>query len=154
MNEVKMRLKTLIKLAESTVNVFGNWRLAMENLYSPVSGLKLPIVTVRVSPYSIHEVSFGRRIPESGSMAYVSFTAHCFAEACETEGEEEYKNAHDLANTIMTYLATQKWEQTPHNAYSIVDVFDMNARESEPAKGSRKICRIIVEGTILAKKLD
>jgi len=153
-NEVKKRLENLIVLAEPTANVFGDWQLALEQIYGPVSGLKLPLVTVRISPYEPQEMTYARRIPESGSMVRLNFTAHCFAEACELEGEEKYKYAHDLADKILSYLSRQVWEIIPHSSYPIVDVYNLSAWESEPTKGSRKICRMIVEGTILAKRTD
>jgi hypothetical protein len=153
-DETKKRLMTLIEEAEPLAHTFGNWRLAMENLYGPVTGLKLPVVTVRISPASIADMVYSRRIPESGDMAIYSFSAHCFASACTSSGEEDYKHAHDLADRIMTHLATRNWASVPHTSYGIVDVFDMNARESEPAKGSRKICRVIIEGTMLVKRID
>lgn len=127
----------------------------MEALYSPKTGLKLPVVTVRISPSRTEEMSYGRRIPQSGSMVVCSFTAHCFAEACTDEGEEKYKNAHDLADRIMAYFSTRLWEQSPHRCYPIVDIYNLSTRESEPKQGpKRKICRMILEGTILAKRGD
>jgi len=153
-DETKKRLMALIEEAEPSAHAFGDWRLAMESIYGPVTGLKLPTVTVRISPANIADMVYSRRIPESGDMGLYSFSAHCFTSACTASGEEDYKHAHDLADRIMTHLATRDWASAPHTSYGIVDVFDLNARESEPAKGSRKICRVIIEGTMLVKRVD
>jgi len=153
-NATKSRLLELIELAEPASHTFGDWRIAMENLYSPRTGMKLPVVTVRIKPASIWDRVYGRRIPESGDMGIYSFTAHCFTSACTVSGQEKYKHAHDLADRIMTYLATQKWESATHIAYPIVDVFGMTARESEPKQGARRICRVIVEGMMMVKRKD
>jgi len=111
-------------------------------------------VTVRISPANIADMVYSRRIPESGDMGLYSFSAHCFASACTASGEEDYKHAHDLADRIMTHLQTRNWAVAPHTSYGIVDIFNMSARESEPAKGSRKICRVIIEGVMLIKRID
>lgn len=153
-SETKKRLIALIEIAEPSAHVFGDWYLAQENLYSPVSGPKLPIVTVRLGPAVIWDAVYSRRIPESGDMALYSFSAHCFASACTTDGEEKYKHAHDLADRIVVYFASRDWNSAPHTSYQIVDVFDMTARESEPQQGKKKICRVIIEGTMVVKRKD
>jgi len=153
-DESKKRLMALIREAEPLAHVFGDWRPVMENLYSPKTGLKLPVVTVRVNPATVRDMTWGRRIPESGDMGLYSFSAHCFASACTASGEEEYKHAHDLADKIMKHLTSRDYNSAPHTSYGIVDVFDLNARESEPAKGAIKVCRVIIEGTMLVKRVD
>lgn len=154
LNETKKRLVALIGEAEPSAHVFGDWRPAMENLYSPKTGIKLPIVTVRISPARVVPSTYGRLIPESGDMGFYSFSAHCFASACTTSGEERYKNAHELADRIMKYLSTQNWGSETNLEYPIADVFDMQGRESEPEKGSKQICRVIIEGVMLVKRKD
>lgn len=154
-SETKKRLLALIELAEPAAHAFGDWRLAMESIYGPVSGSKLPVVTVRISPARIVDAVYGRRIPESGDYGVYTFSAYCFTSACTASGEEKYKHAHDLADRIKTYLSSQTWEQDPHSAYEICDVYNMTARESEPKQSSkRKICRVIVEGMMLVKRRD
>jgi len=153
-NETKKRLLALIEEADPAIHAFGDWRLAMESLYGPVTGLKLPVVTVRISPASIRDMVYSRLIPESGDMATYAFSAHIFTSACTASSEEDYKHAHDLADRVMTHLTTRDWASAPHTSYEIVDVFDLNARESEPAKGARKVCRVIIEGVMLVKRKD
>ena len=167
MNEAKKRLITLIREAEPalgatepTTHVFGDWRLGIEKVYGPKTGPKLPVVTVRVSPARVQSSFYGR-VWESdvsgkyGDVGLYAFTAHCFASACTASGEEKYKHAHDLAEKIMQYLATRDWNSSPHDSYPIGDVFDMSARESEPSKGgAHKVCRVIIEGTMLVRRED
>ena len=154
-NEAKKRLIALIGLAEPSAHVYGNWRLAMEDLYSPKTGMKLPVVTVRISPARITTPTYGRLIPESGDMGAYSFSAHCFTSACTASGEERYKHAHDLADRIVKYLSMQNWNSAQHIDHPIADVYDMQPRESEPERGSKKeICRVIIEGVMLVKRKD
>lgn len=162
-NAIKSRLITLIREAdtslgttEANTHVFGDWRIAMNKIYSPKTGPKLPIVTVRISPAMLQDKFFGRlwNNGEYGEVGMYSFTAHCFAEVCTTSGEEKYKNAHDLADSILRYLASRKWHQSPHSSYPIWDIGDLNARESQPKKGGHKVCRVIIEGNIMIKRTD
>ena len=151
-NDAKKCLMNLI--GDCGATVFGDWRPAMENIYGPVSGLKLPAVTVRISPARIWQVHYARLIPEAGDMGVYAFTAHVFHKGCTIEGEEKYKYAQDLADKIMTYLLKQRWEALTE--CSIADVYDLQARESEPRKGSKsqRICRVIIEGFMLIKRVD
>jgi len=153
-NETKKRLIALIGEAEPASHVFGDWYIAQEELYSPVTGPKLPIVTVRLGPAAIWDAVYSRRIPEKGDMALYSFSAHCFASACTAAGEEKYKHAQDLADRIMTYLNSRDWNSAPHTSYGITDVFDLTARESEPQRSKRKVCRVIIEGMMVVKRVD
>lgn len=153
-DETKKRLQTLIETAEPSAHVYRDWYIAQENLYSPVTGPKLPIVTLRIGPAAIWDVVYSRLIPEKGDMALYSFSAHCFASACTESGEEKYKHAHDLADRIITYLNSQDWNSSPHSDYGITDVFDLTARESEPQRSKRKVCRVIIEGVMVVKRVD
>lgn len=164
-NEAKKRLVTLIRLADTTqlgasetsTHIFGDWRLGIEKIYGPKTGPKLPIVTVRISPARVVPSFYGRIWQgkgRTGDIGFYSFTAHVFAIACSEAGEEKYKYAHDLAEKIMQYLVTRNWNSSPHDVYPIGDVFDLSARESEPSKGAHKVCRIIIEGTLLVKRTD
>ena len=160
-NVVKKRLLALIGLAEPAAHVFGDWKAGIDSIYSPKTGLKLPVVTVRIGPARVVSRHYGRiweggggGTPKSGDVGLFTFSAHCFASACTASGEEKYKHAHDLADKIVQYLATQNWNSTTHASHAIGDVFDMTARESEPKKGARKICRVIIEGTMMVKRVD
>lgn len=162
-NAAKKRLITLIREAEPALgatealtHVFGDWRIGMEKIYSPQTGPKFPVVTVRISPARIQHPFYGRLWDEDtyGDVGMYAFTAHCFTSACTASGEEKYKHAHDLADSVMQYLITRKWNQTPHASYPIGDVFDLTARESEPKKGGFKVCRVIIEGSMLVKRTD
>jgi len=153
---VKSDLKTYIEAASSqlTDKVFGNWRLGIEKIYKPRSGLQLPAVTIRISPLTVRDMTYTRKVPESGSMETVAFTAHVFHSACNISGQEKYKHAHDIADIIMTYLESIDWNTGSYADSSIVDIYDMSARESEPSKGPRRTCRVIIEGMILSKRED
>ena len=163
MNAVKKRLITLIREAEPALgatealtHVYGDWRIGMEKVYSPRTGPKVPVVTVRISPERIQNRFYGRLWNETtfGDVGIIAFTAHCFTSACTASGEEKYKHAHDLAESIMQYLITRKWNQSPDDSYPIGDVFDLTARESEPKKQGSKICRIIIEGSLMVRRTD
>lgn len=153
-NAVKARLKTLVEEAEPLAHVYRDWRLGVQKLASPATGKKLPMVTLRVGPVSIWDLTYGRLVPEAGSFTSYRFSAHCFASACTITGKERYKHAHDLADKIKTYLETRDWNDTDNDDYPISDIIELNARESEPDRGSRNTCRVIIEGTILAKRED
>ena len=162
-NEAKKRLLTLIRLSEpalgvteATSHVFGDWRLGIQKIYTPRTGPKMPVVTVRISPARVIPSFYGRiwEASESGDIGLYSFTAHCFTSACTASGEEKYKHAHDLADKIMQYLSTRDWNSSPNDSYPIGDVFNMQARESEPSKGAQAICRVIIEGIMLVKRTD
>lgn len=156
MDEAKKRLLDLIELAEPVAHVYGDWRLGIEAIYNPRISPKLPVVTVRLSPARVVPSFYGRvwTETEEGDVGFYSFTAHCFASACTASGEEEYKYAHNLADKIMKYLGSQDWNSSPHDSYPIGDVFNMQARESEPEGGARKVCRVIIEGTMMVKRTD
>lgn len=135
--------------------VFGDWTLAMEVVYGPVTGLKLPVVTVRISPARIWQAHYARRTtPAAGDMGIYSFTAHVFHKRCMDAGEEKYKDCQDLADRIMWYLTTRRWEAEEDCA--ICDIYDVQARESEPRGGpkSQRVCRIIIEGFMLIQRAD
>lgn len=151
-NDAKKCLMELIE--ECGANVVGDWGLAMEMVYGPISGLKLPVVTVRISPARVWQVHYARRIPEAGDMGVYAFSAHVFHKRCKLTGEEKYKYTQDLADKIMHYLLTRKWEALTE--CSICDIYDLQARESQPRKGSKgqQVCRIIIEGFMLIKRID
>lgn len=159
-SEVKKRLLALIVLAEPATHAFGDWRLGIASIYSPRTGPQLPVVTVRISPAKVASRHYGRiweggsGTPVTGDVGMYHFSAHCFASACTASGEEKSKHALDLADKIMKYLATQDWNSGTHEDEAIGDIFEMSARESEPKKGARKICRVIVEGTMMVKRID
>lgn len=164
LNAAKKRLLTLIRLSyptflgatESATHVFGDWRLGIEKVYNPKTGLKMPIVTVRVSPARVVPSFYGRVWESgiSGDIGIYSFTAHVFQSACTASGEEKYAHAHNVAEKIMHYLNVQDYHQSPHDDYPIADIFDLSARESEPKQGARNVCRIIIEGMMLVKRVD
>jgi len=148
-----------------TAVVYGDWRLGIQQIYNPKTGPKLPLVTVRISPARIVPSFYGRIWEsntgcETGDIGIYAFTAHVFCAPCEdidAEGNptcEKYKNAHDLADAIMHHLNTRQWNSVPHSAYPIGDIMDLQARESEPSKGAHKVCRVIIEGTLLIKRTD
>lgn len=153
---VKTDLKTYIEAASSqlTNKVFGDWRVGIEKIYRPRTGLRLPAVTVRISPLTVRDLVYSRKVPEDGSMETVAFTAHIFHSACGLAGQEKYKHAHDIADIIMTYLERIDWNSGSYADSSICDIYDMSARESEPSRGPRRICRVIIEGMILSKRED
>lgn len=146
---------TLIGEAEPLAHVFGNWREEIYDVYGPKTGNKLPAITVRISPMRVVTATYGRLIPEAGDMGVCSFSAHCFASACTSVGEERYKYAQELADRIMKHLSKQNWNDATNINYPIADVYDLQARESEPERGSKKqICRVIIEGSVLVKRKD
>jgi len=155
-NEIKKQFLALIVLAEPAVHAFGNWRLGIDSIYSPKTGPKLPVVTVRISPARVVPQFYSRlwSSTELGDLGLYSFSAHCFASACTASGEEKGKHAQDLADKIMQYFTKQDWNAGIHVDHAISDVFDMSARESEPKRGARKICRVIIEGMMLVKRVD
>lgn len=148
---VKSALMQLISLADATLNdevdfkhVLGNWRL---NVWA-LSDDKFPIVTVRMGPSSDLEVAYGRRIRHNQFGQYVvySWSAYVFAFHATTE-DLVSKTAMDLADAIKTYLA-----KACHATSGIPYIYDMTIRESEPARGSQRISRIIIEGRLIAKR--
>jgi len=165
-NAAKKRLLALIKLAIPEYGlVSGDWRLAMDEIYSPKTGLKMPAFTIRLSPARVIPSFYGRlwegATPVTGDVGLYSFSVHCFHSACTASGEEKYAHAHNIAERIIKYLSVQNWNSTtqpsagePHDDYSIGDVADMNARESEPKQGARRICRVIIEGVMLVRRVD
>lgn len=159
LNAAKSRLIALLKLAVPEYGLItGDWRVAMNNVYSPRTGRKLPIITVRVNPARVIPAHYGRlwegESSVTGDVGMYSFTAHCFHSNCLAEGEEKYAHAQNLAERVMKYLATRTWDQSPHDDYSIADVADLIARESEPKDGNRAVSRVIVEGTLMIKRED
>lgn len=156
-NDAKKCLMELIEESDPIQladKVYGDWTEAMEKIYGPISGLKVPAVTVRLAPAMIWQAHYARRIPEAGDMGIYSFTAHVFHKGCTDAGEEKYKYTQDLADKIMHHLLTRKWEA--EESCPIADIYDIQARESEPKQGSKsqKLCRIIIEGYMLVKRVD
>lgn len=166
LNTTKKRLLELIKLAIPEYGlVSGDWRNTMDKIYSPKTGLKLPAFSIRISPARVVPSFYGRvwkgTTAETGDVGLYSFSIHCFHSACNISGEEKYTHAHDIAERLMKYFGVQNWNSTtepsagdPHSDYSIGDVADMNARESEPKQGARRVCRVIIEGIMLVKRKD
>lgn len=157
MNDAKKCLMQLIEESDADSladKIFGDWTVAMEKIYGPISGLKIPVITVRISPARIWQTHYARRIPEAGDMGIYAFTAHVFHKRCTEAGEEKYKYAQNLADRIMTYLLKVKWEAEVD--CPICDIYDMQARESEPSRGpkAQRICRVIIEGFMLIKRID
>ena len=162
-NSAKSRLMTLIResepalgATEALTHVFGDWRLGIDKVYSPITGPKTPIVTVKLSPSRVMNQFYGRMWTGTtyGDVGLYAFTAHCFASACTASGQERNKYAQDLADNIMRYLTTRNWNQDPDDDYCIGDVSDLTARESQPKKLGDNICRVIVEGTIMVRRTD
>lgn len=153
-NEIKTQLMDYIEEADSTITCFGNWFEALDNIYGPKTGLKVPIVYVRISPVTIRHMTYSRSVPESGSMQTFEFTAHVFDKVCKEAGQEKYKYAHDIADKIMDYLEKINWNSGAYADSAIVDVQEMQARESEPKRGAKRLCRMIIEGTLFAKRQD
>ncbi len=162
-NAAKKRLMTLIREAvpalgatEATTHVFGDWRVGMDIIYSPKTGPKFPVVTVRISPARIIHPFYGRLWTgtEYGDVGIYSFTAHCFTSACTASGEEKYKHAQDLADSIIQQLVTRKWNQSPDNSYPIWDIYDLRARESQPKRQGSRVCRMIIEGSMAVRRSD
>lgn len=153
---VKTDLKTYVEAssAQLTGKVFGDWRLGIEKIYAPRTGLKLPACTIRISPLTVRDWVYSRKVPESGSMETVAFTIHVFHSANNLSGQEKYANCHNIADQIMTHLESINWNSGIYVNSSIADISNLSVRESEPSKGARRICRVIIEGEILSKRED
>lgn len=159
LNQAKKRLLALIQIAIPEAGLIsGDWREAQQNIYSIKTGKKLPIITVRVNPARIVPSFYGRiwegETAKTGDIGMYAFTAHCFHSNCLAGGEEKYAHAHNLAERVMHYLNTQDYNAGIHTSECIGDVMDLVARESEPKGGSRTVSRVIVEGTLLVKRVD
>lgn len=125
-------------------HVLGNWRLNVWQLASD----KFPIVTVRIGPSNIIETAYGRELGGGVSGQYVMYAWSAFVfEANSDEPNLKAKDAMILADIIMTYLA-KKCDK----ASGIIHIYDMVVRESEPARGSQRMSRIVVEGRLLARR--
>lgn len=150
----------VIASADSSISCYGDWFEAISNIYGPRTGLKVPLVYVRVSPVTVRHMTYTRRVPEEGSMQTFEFSAHLFHRTCTLANNnnvacEKYKHAHDIADLIVDALEQMDWHNdATYGDSAICDVVDLNIRESEPKRGAKRLCRIIIEGTIFAKRQD
>lgn len=153
LESVKKRLATLIETAISGNPYFGHvskeWQEIPRNFAQ-----NLPLATVRIGPIVPEDQVYGM-ILHSTNIACVegkferhSFTVYCFASACKESGEESNRYVHQFTDEIKDYLEEQRFNQ---NSYNIIDIEDLNMRESN-VEDVRNIRRMILEGMLLLKK--
>jgi len=141
MAAVKAKLADLISSADQTITVLQDWNF---NIYEAT----FPLVTIRMGASPIKDIHYGRHLPSGklGRYTLYYFTAHVFAQ--HAEGQIQSKTAHELADKIFKYLITHNKDV----GSGIVDIFNLSMRESEPARASQRISRVIIDGFILAER--
>jgi len=137
--------------------VSGNWRVDIKKLAS-----RLPFISVRISPgriWDVYDRDVGEASPdERGSIVNYRFSIHVFHSNCNCGsysadptdyryGCEKGMFAQGVADRIIDYLI-------PQPSQVGFDIFDVTARESEPSRGSHRVSRVIIEGTIHIKRID
>lgn len=141
-NETKKDLISKIKSAIPEATVEGNWREGINEIVR-----NLPFVTVRMK--DVLADVYDRNIGESsdGCIAHYPFSLFIFHSNCLESGEEKGKYAQDVADRVMSGLASQ-----PSSIG--YDIGEFSCRESEPERGPHRISRVIVEGSIHIKRVD
>lgn len=157
MNLVKERLLTLISESDSSLQPKANHTSGDWDFHARIVGKSgilqnLPFTTVRLNTNVLGDV-YGRDIGggASGSEAQgntitISWSAHVLHSACVISGIDRHRNAQDLADKIIDHLVKQVFSEPDFATYGISDIYDMNARESQPREMGKKVSRIIIEG--------
>lgn len=144
-NVTKEALKTELRTLIPEGTVSGNWRAQISDY-----ARNLPFISVRFSPVRLSDV-YDRDVGDpttDGSIADYSVSIHIFHSNCMSEPTcEKGKYAQDVASRIISGLLA---EPSPVG----FDIFGLQARESEPARGGRRISRVIIEGNIHIKRID
>lgn len=157
MSVVKERLLTLISNANSslqpkTTHTSGDWDFHARIVGKSGVLQNLPYVTVRLNTNVLGDV-YGRDIgggpsgsEARGNIITISWSAHVLHSACVVSGIDRHRNAQDLADKIIDHLVQQVFNEPDFATYGISDIYDMNARESQPREMGKKVSRIIIEG--------
>jgi len=141
-NETKHDIKTAIRTAIPEGRVTGNWRVDIHEIVR-----NLPYISVRFSPeiiWDVYDRNVGGEV--SGSISDYHMSVHVFHSNCYCEPTcEKGKYAQDVGMRIIDHLLTMPvgW-----------DIDDLRMRESEPSRGTHRISRVIIEGTIHIKRID
>jgi len=155
MNVVKERLMTLISNSNSSLqpkasHISGEWDFHRRLVGKSGIIQNLPYVTVRLNTDILGDV-YGRDIgggisgsEERGNIITVTWSAHVLHSACRISGFDRHRNAQVLADEIIDYLVKEAGNQ--FTTYGISDIYEVNARESEPRDMPKKITRVIIEG--------
>jgi len=105
-----------------------------------------PLVTIRVDPVVIGDVAYGRKMPDSGSLASYSFSMHVFEKYNEDPLEDYNRDAHNCTELIVSKLTSKNQSLVEMTSHGIFSVRDVSFRESDP--NVRDVARVIVEGYI------
>ena len=118
-----------------------NYRFGVQNTTA------FPLVTIRVDPATLMDVTYGRRMPSAGSVVEYQFTLHVFEKYNTASGENYNRDAHICARRIVDYLENRDRDLSGSlAAYGIWKIRDIGLRESDP--NLRNVARIIISGTI------
>lgn len=149
---VKNKLATIVssastKLSPANTHILFNWK-------TPMNELELfPIVTMRLGTAQFTDTIYGR-VPKSGQHGkYIiyPFSLHIWAEKLNYELQEgnESEPATDLADLIINKLENFTGDRISGICY----FYNITSRESEPERGPKNLCRVIVEGFMQVKRL-
>jgi len=158
-NVIKKRLITIISESDIVLqpninqeHVHGDWR-------TPLRGGKggyanLPVVSVRFSPIDEEDATYGRVFeggvtPSYGNISDIAFSLHVHTSACDSSTEDRGKYVQELSEKIVSNLINERYN---NDDIGIFDITDINQRESDVENQGWRICRIIINGRIHAKR--
>lgn len=154
------RLDTWIEAALSDAS-YSEYYVTNDYTNLPTNLSTMPYVTIKLDSMVLDDETYGRYLlkdgtpdeQDTGSMATYFFTFHVFHEKDTTEGENENRYAHIAARVIMDHLRSKDQDSTEKVSHGIERVFDIDARESDPAR-LWNLRRMIVSGYLWVKRLD
>ena len=146
---LKKRLGTLVTEAISGNPHFGTIINDWDKIPQYIAR-NLPIVSIRMGTTTTEDEYYGMILQSANSLTQgktemVDFSIHCFASACREDGEEEYRYAHKLADSVKDKLEEERFAQ---RSYGITDIVDLTSRPSMFESVPRSVKRVIVEGKI------
>jgi len=129
-----------------------SYYVTMNYRFNIVHNSTMPLVTIRIDPITIEDVTYGRRLPASGSLGDYIFTIHIYEKYNTGTSEVYNEDAQTCARRVMEWLEHKNNDAEDMNAYGVWAIRDVGGRESDPR--IRNVARIIVSGTINVKRED
>lgn len=113
----------------------------------------MPVVTISLGRASVvHEV-YGRKYPSTGVMVIYPFSLYIYHYRNRRSSENHNLNCTTAMDYIVNYFNGRDQNSTEQGTHNIINVLDVEGRESDP-RWDKRLARMIVTGSLKVKRLD
>jgi len=146
------RLYTWVDTALDDGGYF-TYHISMDENFSVSHVADMPLITISLGRASVvHEV-YDRKLPATGVMVIYPFSLYVYHYRNTASGENHNLSCTTAMDYIINYFNGRDQNATEQGTHNIINVMDMEGRESDP-RWNKRLARMIVTGSLKVKRSD